>query len=135
MTATMTCPQRDHMRRSPEVPWDISATPDNAVALLQGLAVPTRANRPRMTIMRELTHQEVEQVQGSGLANLGAGLGGATIAMGSYSIYGGIEGELDFGGFAGAGTAGFIAGAGFGHPTAVTVGAAAGGAIDSLIDS
>jgi hypothetical protein len=85
--------------------------------------------------MRELTESEIAQVNGASLAHLGAGIGGATVMMGSYSIYGGVKGELDFGGFAGAATAGFIAGAGMGHPSAVTAGAAAGGAVDGLIES
>ncbi len=85
--------------------------------------------------MRELTAEETDLVSGAVLANLGAGIGGATIAMGGYALYGGASGSMDFGGFAGAATAGFIGGAAFGHPSAIAAGAMVGGIVDSWIDS
>lgn len=85
--------------------------------------------------MRALTVVEVDEVSGAFIANIGAGMGGATIAMGAYSLYGAMNGSLSFGGFAGAATAGFIGGAAFGNPVAASVGAAAGGAVDGWIDS
>ena len=85
--------------------------------------------------MRELTAEETDLVSGAVLANLGAAIGGASIAMGGYALYGGASGSLDFGGFAGAATAGFIAGAAFGHPSAIAAGALAGGVVDSWLDS
>lgn len=85
--------------------------------------------------MRELSIIEIDEVNGAFLANIGAGIGGATIAMGSYSLYGAASGSLNFGGFAGAATMGFISGASFGNPVGVAVGAAAGGAVDEWIDS
>ena len=85
--------------------------------------------------MRELTAEETDLVGGAVMANIGAGIGGASIAMGGYALYGGANGSLDFGGFAGAATAGFIAGAAFGHPSAIAAGAVAGGVVDSWLDS
>lgn len=85
--------------------------------------------------MRELTASEVEQVNGAILANIGAGIGGASIAMGGYALYGAANGSMDLGGFAGAATAGFIAGASFGNPIGVSAGMVAGGVVDRWIDS
>ncbi len=85
--------------------------------------------------MRELTAEETDLVSGAVLANLGAAIGGASIAMGGYALYGGANGSLDLGGFAGAATAGFIGGAAFGHPSAIAAGAVAGGVVDSWLDS
>lgn len=47
--------------------------------------------------MRALTVVEVDEVSGAFLANIGAGMGGATIAMGAYSLYGAMNGSLSFG--------------------------------------
>ena len=85
--------------------------------------------------IRELTAEETDLVSGAVMANIGAAIGGASIAMGGYALYGGANGSLDFGGFAGAATAGFIGGAAFGHPSAIAAGAMVGGVVDSWIDS
>jgi hypothetical protein len=85
--------------------------------------------------MRELTIREIEEVNGGFLANIGAGIAGATAGMAGYSMYGAMNGQMDLGGFAGAATAGFISGASFFNPVASVAGAAAGGAVDNWIDS
>ena len=54
---------------------------------------------------------------------------------GGYALYGAANGSMDLGGFAGAATAGFIAGASFGNPIGVTAGMVAGGVVDRWIDS
>lgn len=85
--------------------------------------------------MRELTYKEIDEVNGGVLANLGAGIVGATGVMAAYSIYGAMNGQMSLGGFAGAATAGFISGAAFFNPAVTTMAAAAGGAVNNWTDS
>jgi hypothetical protein len=85
--------------------------------------------------MRDLTYDEVVSVDGGYLANIGAGIGGATISMAGYAMYGVGTGYMDFGGFAGAGVTGFVVGATFNNPISYAPAAAAGGAVDGMIDS
>ncbi|XOV89681.1 MAG: hypothetical protein ACFHX7_07300 [Pseudomonadota bacterium] len=82
--------------------------------------------------MRELTLDELDEVGGGVLANIGMGIGGATLGMAGYAMSGGITGHLTGSGFVGAGVAGFITGAGGFSPAAGLAGAVIGGAAEEL---
>ena len=85
--------------------------------------------------MRELTYNEIEKVNGGILANLGLGIVGAAMQMGTYSFAGGASGNLSLGGFVGAATSGFVWGAGGMNHLSFTAGSAAGAFVSSHIDS
>ena len=76
--------------------------------------------------MQELTMNEIEQVNGAFLANVGMGIAGSAAGMGAYSLAGGISGNgLSGCGFVGAGIGGFIGGfvgGGYGGALGGTVG-------------
>lgn len=83
--------------------------------------------------MRELTINELEEVNGALLANIGMAIVGAAGAMASYAIGGAVSGKLSGSGFAGAATTGAVTGFGGFTPQAAYVGAAAGAAVASSL--
>lgn len=85
--------------------------------------------------MRELTYKEIDEVNGGVLANIGAGIVGATGGMAAYSMYGAMQGQMSLGGFAGAATTGFISGFSMFNPAVTSAAAAVGGAVHGWADS
>ena len=83
----------------------------------------------------ELTCDEIELVNGAFLANIGMGIAGALGAMATYSLAGGISGNMTLGGFAGAAAGGFVYGASGFNAVGGYTGAAANGAVKDWIDS
>jgi hypothetical protein len=81
--------------------------------------------------IRDLSIDEIEQINGAFLANLGMGIVGSAAGMATYAISGLTSGSLSGSGFAGAAAGGFVFGAGGFNSVSGYAGAAVGGAVSS----
>lgn len=85
--------------------------------------------------LRELTEEEVHQVNGAILANIGMGVAGSLGWMGAYALAGRIQGQMSGAGFIGRGVDGFIHGfGGFNHLSSVNGGMPGAGLQAALED-
>ena len=85
--------------------------------------------------LRELTEEEVHQVNGAILANIGMGVAGSLGWMGAYALAGGVQRQMSGAGFIGTGVGGFIHGfGGFNHLSGVAGGVASAGLQAALED-
>ncbi len=66
------------------------------------------------------------------MAQIGMGIGGASMAMGAYALTGGVTGNSTGAGFAGAAVGGFVYGAGGFNSVSLYAGALAGGATEII---
>ncbi len=84
--------------------------------------------------MKELTREEIHSVSGGFLVQIGMGMAGMTIGLGTYSMVGGIRGNITPSGLIGAAVGGAVTGLGGFSPAAGIAGGIISAGVQEAIE-